>query len=492
MAISALENRIVVRIRMARSAHSIRAAMVDRELRVLRVIERRIQPVRRAMAVLARRREELRLRGMPRIGRVVVVGQVAVDARRAGQVVVIVDVAIGASPWRNRMGARQWESGLRVIELAIRPLDGVMAEFAGGRESRMRHRTVRTIEIVLVARNASRVRDVVVVVDVAVGAGSWRNRMRARQRESGLRVIEFAVRPLDGVMAVLASGREAGVRHRTLRAIEVVLVARNAGRVGDVVVVVDVAVGARPRRDRMGSSERPTGLRVIELAIRPLDGVMALLAGGGEAGVRHRTLCAIEVVLVARNAGRVRDVVVVVDVAVRARPWRDGVRSGQRETSLRVIELAIRPLNRVMTLFASGREPRVWYRRFRIVVVGLVAGNAGRVRDVVVVVDVAVGARPWRNRVGTGQRESGLRVIELGIRPLDCVVALLAGRREAGVRHGADSTAEILRMARNARSIRDVVVVVDVAVGAGPRWNSMRPGQGERGFRVVETCRLPR
>ena len=104
MAISALENRIVVRIRMASRTHSIRAAMVDRELRVLRVIEGRIQPVGGAVAVLARCREELRLRGMPRIGRVVVVSQVAVDTRRAGQVVVIVDVAIRTSPRRNRMG----------------------------------------------------------------------------------------------------------------------------------------------------------------------------------------------------------------------------------------------------------------------------------------------------------------------------------------------------------------------------------------------------
>ena len=83
-------------------------------------------------------------------------------------------------------------------------------------------------------------------------------------------------------------------------------------------------------------------------------------------------------------------------------------------------------------------------------------------------------------------------MIELGIRPLDGVVALLAGSRESGVRHGAGGTIEILLMARNARSIRDVVVVVDVAVGARARGNRMRSGQGERRFRVVETCRLPR
>jgi hypothetical protein len=47
-------------------------------------------------------------------------------------------------------------------------------------------------------------------------------------------------------------------------------------------------------------------------------------------------------------------------------------------------------------------------------------------------------------------------------------------------------------VARNASGIRDVVVVVDVAVHARPRGHSVRPGQGERGFGVVERSRLPR
>jgi len=94
MAIGALENRVVVRIRMARRTHAIRVAMVDRERRVLRVIERCIQPVRGVMAVLASRREELRLRRVSRVGRAVIVGEVARNAQVAGQIVVIVDVAI--------------------------------------------------------------------------------------------------------------------------------------------------------------------------------------------------------------------------------------------------------------------------------------------------------------------------------------------------------------------------------------------------------------
>ena len=151
VATGALENRVVIRIDMAGRTHSIGVAMVDRELRVLRVIERRVQPVSSVMTVLARRREELRLRGMPRIRGVVVVSLVAADAGRRQVGVIVVDVAVGARAWWNGMGAGQRPAGLRVIELAIRPLDGVVALFAGGREARVRHRTLRVVVVVLVA-----------------------------------------------------------------------------------------------------------------------------------------------------------------------------------------------------------------------------------------------------------------------------------------------------------------------------------------------------
>ena len=105
-------------------------------------------------------------------------------------------------------------------------------------------------------------------------------------------------------MAELAGRREARVRHRTFRIVEIGLVARNAERAVQVVVIVDVAVGARPRRNRMGTRQREAGLRVIELAIRPLDCVMTLLAGRREARVRHRTFRVVVVGLVATDAGR--------------------------------------------------------------------------------------------------------------------------------------------------------------------------------------------
>ena len=186
VAVSALENRVVVRIRMTRRAHSIGVAMVDRELRVLRVIERRIEPVRGAVTVLARHREELRLRRVSRIGRAVVIRLVTSDTRRWQRLIVVVDVAIGASSRRHGVRTGQRERRVVVVERCIRPVDRVMAEFAGGREARVRHRSRRAVEIVLMARNAGRDSDVVVVVDVAIGACPWRDGMRARQRPPGL------------------------------------------------------------------------------------------------------------------------------------------------------------------------------------------------------------------------------------------------------------------------------------------------------------------
>ena len=55
-----------------------------------------------------------------------------------------------------------------------------------------------------------------------------------------------------------------------------------------------------------------------------------------------------------------------------------------------------------------------------------VAGDAGRLRDVVIIVSVAVGAGTRRHHVSAGQWESGLAVIEVGRRPGDRGMARLA------------------------------------------------------------------
>ena len=135
MAGRALEYRIVVRIRMACGADAIGVAMVNRELRVLRVIERRPSPGGRGMASRAGGREELRLRGVAWIRSVVVIGLMAADTGRGQRGVVTVDVAVGACPGRYGMGSGQGERRVVVIKRGICPYGGVVAQFASCRES---------------------------------------------------------------------------------------------------------------------------------------------------------------------------------------------------------------------------------------------------------------------------------------------------------------------------------------------------------------------
>src|SRR5579864_5937398 len=102
-----------------------------------------------------------------------------------------------------------------------------------------------------------------------------------------------------------------------------------------------------------------------------------------------------------------------------------------------MVELAIGPGNRVMTLRARCREPGMRHRGGGVVVVGLMATHAGGRRNVVVVIDVAIRTLPRWNGMRAAQRESGGRVIELPVGPLHRVMALLARGRESGVRHRA-------------------------------------------------------
>ncbi len=136
MATGALEDRVVIGVGVARGADIVRVAVIGRERRVLRVVESRVGPGRGVVAVLARRREELRLRRVARVRRVVVVGLVAPDAGRRQRRVVVVDVAIGALPRRHGVRPGQRERRVVVIERGVGPDDRVVAQFAGGRESR--------------------------------------------------------------------------------------------------------------------------------------------------------------------------------------------------------------------------------------------------------------------------------------------------------------------------------------------------------------------
>lgn len=136
MAAGALEDRVVVRVDVARCANIVGVSVTRWELRVLGMIEGRAGPGGRVMAVLARRGEELRLGLMPGIRRLVVVVRMAAIARGRQRGVVAVHVAIGALPRRYRMRTSEGEGCVVVIEGGVRPHVRVVAELAGGWEAR--------------------------------------------------------------------------------------------------------------------------------------------------------------------------------------------------------------------------------------------------------------------------------------------------------------------------------------------------------------------
>ena len=272
MAAGALEHRVVVRVDMAGRAHIVGIAVIGRELRVLGVIERGAGPGRRVVAVLARGREELRLRRMAGVRRVVVVRLVAADAGRRKRGVVVVDVAVAALPWWHSVQARQWKCRVVVIERGVGPDSRVMTDFAGGREPRCcMGWIIRAGVIFLVTRIAQDAVQSIVVVDVAIAAKARWDGVVTRQLKTGGRVVEFAVGPEHGVVAGFARGWESGrdVVYRGGRAVVILLVARNASRHREVVVVVDVTIDTGTRRHHVIPGQREARAVVVEGRIQP-------------------------------------------------------------------------------------------------------------------------------------------------------------------------------------------------------------------------------
>jgi len=95
MARGALEDRVIIGVDVASGAHTVGVAVIDRELRVLRMVESGVGPAGRGMASRTRSREELRLGRVARIGGVVVISLMAADAGQRQRRVIAVDVAIG-------------------------------------------------------------------------------------------------------------------------------------------------------------------------------------------------------------------------------------------------------------------------------------------------------------------------------------------------------------------------------------------------------------
>ena len=128
----------------------------------------------------------------------------------------------------------------------------------------------RALEVLQVAAHAGRIRasEVVVIVDVALCA--LHRRVRPGQRESRCRVIEGGAGPRSGVVALLASLREAGTHVvRIRRALEVFQVAADAGRVCAGQVVVAIHVALRALHGGVRARQRKSGGRMVESRAHP-------------------------------------------------------------------------------------------------------------------------------------------------------------------------------------------------------------------------------
>ena len=128
---------------------------------------------------------------MIRIRRALIVLQVASHARAAGQVVIVVDMAIGALSRRDGVGACERESCAVMVEGRVQPRAGVVALITSLRKIRAYVIWIRRALIIFqVASHASCAGQVVIVVDMTIGALSRRDGVHARKREFRQVVVE--------------------------------------------------------------------------------------------------------------------------------------------------------------------------------------------------------------------------------------------------------------------------------------------------------------
>jgi len=149
---------------------------------------------------------------------------------------------------------------------------------------------------------------------------------------------------------------------------------------------------------------------------------------------RHVVVLEVIRVVAAVTSRALEDRVVIgIDVARRAHPASVAV-TGRELGVLRMVERGAGPGCRVVAVLAGGGE-ELRLRRVAgvcgVVVVGLMAADAGRGQRRVVVVDVAVRAGARRHSVRTSQGEGCVAVIKRRISPDIGVVAQLARRRKS-------------------------------------------------------------
>ncbi len=234
-------------------------------------------------------------------------------------------------------------------------------------------------------------------------------------------------------MALLARRREARMRHRTGRAREIFLVARVARSRPQVEIVVDVAIAALPRRNRVSAGQLEPGHRVIEFGVQPVIGSMALLA------VLRR-----EVLGIVLGIDRARIIRLVAGIALGRHRLEFAVRralvtgiavdrrmrSRQREAIVMLLDLLYRdfPSQHRVALFAIGAQLPAMNVRMAVLAA---LPHIGKHR-----LDVTL--RAGHRLVHAAQGIARLIVIEFGDgpdRPPSVGgVAILAGHRQSAVR----------------------------------------------------------
>ena len=142
---------------------------------------------------------------------------------------------------------------------------------------------------------------------------------------------------------------------------------------------------------------------------------------------------ALEILQVTRHASGAGQLVIVVDVTIRALARRNRVRAGQDEVDHRVIEGGWRPSRGGMALRTIGWEVGSHVIRVRgalkILQVTTYAGDAGQV---VIIANVAIDALAGWNRMPARQREADRSVIKFCIQPVIGGVTGFAGGWKVG------------------------------------------------------------
>jgi len=216
-----------------------------------------------------------------------------------------------------------------------------------------------SLEILQVTRHAHGAFQSVVIVDVAIGALPRWHSVQPCQGKAGCGVVELCIGPLHRVVTLLACIGEAAVRHRAHGAGEILLVTGEASAGGQVVIVIDMAIYAQARRNRVASGQEKSGRAVVEtrnFGVQPVVCRMTVLASGRElrfdvARVGGR----LKVLQVAGVARRRHDLELAVGaVLVAGIAVDDRVSTGQREAVVVLLYVlnGDRPSADGMALFA--------------------------------------------------------------------------------------------------------------------------------------------